>query len=185
MKARRTAAPKRTEGAKPVYKPIRWQAVWDGEPYAFSLTRRFGEHMLLRVNDEQSIEIPVKFFGSYTDYDTPIEINGKPAHFVLGGLFNNRPDIVAEGRYLSTGAPYRPVPRWAWVFLVPLVPMMFLGALGVPACFLGLWFCTRAARIRGTTALRVLACLGVAALTWAVYLLLMLPLLDLTHGPGR
>lgn len=150
-------------------KPMEWQAVWDGKPYAFSLERRFGKPMLLTVNGTQTIEIPMK--PSFWNFEAPVEIDGKQARLVLiTGFTKSRADLVVNGRYLSTGAEYRPMPKWVWAFLVPLAPLVVAGgALGAMIGVLGFWFCTSVAKGRRGVALRVLSCLGIAALAWVAF----------------
>jgi hypothetical protein len=148
-----------------------WQAKLDGADHAFALDVSRGPKSVytLRVDGEIRLSFPAKWSSIFSDgYDVPFSLNGRDARLVV--LMNGKADIVVDGRRLSNGKPYVPMPGWAWVFGVQVIILGVMGgALGALCGLAGFSVCVRVSRTSLHAALRVLLGVVISILAWAVY----------------
>jgi len=103
------------------------------------------------------------------DYDLPFNLDGQELRLIVSPNYK-KADIVSDGRYLSNGKKYAPLPKWIWAFLIPILPLIFLGgAFGALSGILGFVFCQKAAKSSLKTPIRVIICIGIMALAFALY----------------
>ena len=158
-----------------------WQAVLDNVSHTFTLDiARKG--YTLSVDGETRLSAPTKWRSLLAGYDLPFELNGRNLRLIISPD-NKNVDIVADGRYLSNGKAYFPLPKWSWAFLFPIIPIALMGgALGALCGVLGFSFCIRVAKTSMNVALRVILCLAITALAWVAYFALALIFAGLVSG---
>ncbi len=151
-----------------------WQAALNGKMHTFVFTVKAGRKggYFLSVDGKNVLSgIQPKWSAMFTGAEFPFQLDGREVNLVV--VSNNKADIVADGHYLSTGKPYVPQPKWIWFFVIPIIPLIFMGgALGALCGVAGFLVGDKAARSSQSTWVRVVLCVICMALGWAVYFLL-------------
>jgi hypothetical protein len=163
-----------------------WQAKLDGTDHSFALDVSRGPKSVytLRVDEEIRLSFPAKWSSFFSGgYDVAFTLNGRDVRLVV--LMNGKADIVADGRRLSDGKPYVPMPGWSWIFGIQVIILGIMGgALGVLCGLAGFSACVRVARTALHTVLRVLLCVIFSALAWVVYIVIGFIVIGLIYAAG-
>lgn len=135
-----------------------------------------GKHKLM-INGKE-VALKKSPFQAFVGLDQPINIAGKECRFVLIG---NKADIAIDGTYIDSNKAYVPLksmPWWAWIFIISCiaVPIVSLGgALPVVIALLCSIWCVRVSVSPNIkTTIKLLCCLGIAALAWTLLGILLL-----------
>lgn len=138
-----------------------------------------GKHKLTINGNE--VQLKKKPFQAFVGTDQAINVEGKECRFVLIG---NKADIAVDGTYVDSKKAYVPLksmPWWAWIFIVACIaiPIVSLGgALPVVIALLCSMWCVRVSVSPSlNTAIKVFCCLGISALAWGLWGMLMFVML--------
>jgi hypothetical protein len=145
-----------------------WQEIVDGVSRTFTVDIK-KQAFNLSVDGTACLNGSFKYLGTLTGHDFPFALDGQDLRLTISPNLKEM-DIVKDGVYLSSGKAYVPFPKWAWLFVVPLLPLVYVGgALGALIGIVGLSMCAKASKASMGIIVRVLLCLGSTAAAWAVY----------------
>jgi len=149
---------------------LEWQSNIDGNAYIFKIEHEKALTYSLTINGE---EITVKggFISFMFGLDEPFELGGKDYRLVIArhGL-----DVVHNNKFLIAEKSYRERPAWAWIFVVLNISLLFtsliLGAgfVGGILGFISSRLCISASQARAATLNRVMVCVFITILTYAL-----------------
>ena len=123
----------------------------------------------MSVDGTVALKTPKKWLASMVGYDLPLNLDGRDMRLVIPLAYKNA-DIAVDGRYLSNGKKYVPLPKWIWAFLFPIGLLVVTGGfIGAFTGILGFFVCQKAAKSSLNTLFRVLICIGIMVLAWILY----------------
>jgi len=149
-----------------------WQVKLDGEMHTCTLKYGMKTGYTLNVDGVDLFSARPNWIAMLSGSEFPFEFNGRKLLLVISPN-SNKGDIVADGCYLSTGKPYIPLPKWAWIFIFPLFPLVITGgAIGAMCGILGFGICAKLVRNSSNTKIQILLCVIMVVLTWVAYFII-------------
>ena len=148
----------------------KWECQYGDKNYSFSHEKLIGKHVL--KIDGVPVEIKPSFINSlyFFGFDEPFNFGDKEARLVIEG---KKPDIVIEGKYLSSGKQYIATPKWFMVFIILLFPLIIVGgALGGVFLAVGSLLCKKVSRLDKSNTTRIALCVTISIGSWLAWLVI-------------
>lgn len=151
-----------------------WDVEVNGEMHTvFVKTSMLSSKVYLTVDEKESI-IKKGWKADFVGMDIPFNIEDTECHLVLSG---NVPDLAVDGIYVGSAEiyePLKPVPAWAWIFVVlcMVIPIMSAGgAIPMVIGFVGASSCVKTAcSVRGSVIAKIINCVFTTVFCWIIYL---------------
>ncbi|MCL2537096.1 MAG: hypothetical protein FWE51_02300 [Coriobacteriia bacterium] len=153
-----------------------WQSNFDDNAHFFKVEHEKGMTYKVSVSDSPELtdadvtEVKGSFLSWMFGYDEPVNILGRDMKLVAT---KDGMDLAYDGSFLASGKDYNARPSWVWIFVVLCISLVFLGGmLGGAIGFLGSAVCISVSKQSTPTFNRVLTCVFVTILTWAVLIVI-------------
>jgi len=152
----------------------KWQESLGGVPHIFELYRTsLGKKgcLDLYIDGVVALSVQPRWTESFSGADYPFTFNGYEMRLIIAGA-NGNAELVVDGHNLSTGKPYKPQPKWVWIFAVQVFVLGYMGGILGALCGIGgALIGYKVARSNMNTVVRLLICLVIIALSWLAYLI--------------
>ena len=151
-----------------------WSVTLGGITHNVKYQDGFGKRTV--TVDGRADPIPTKFIHSIVGLEHPVLLGGQECRLVVApGFTKTTVDLAVNGVFLDSGKPYEPlkkVPGWAWIFVVLCLLIIFMGgAVPMLVGLLGAYGCIAMARGKNSTGAKVVGCIAVTVVCWAVVFL--------------
>ena len=92
--------------------PLEWECEVNGKKYKFSYKKSIWEQVLVVNGVPQTLKSSL---SSVIGFDEAFDLDGREARLIIE---KDKPDIAIDGKFVQSGEPYKPKPKWAVVFAV-------------------------------------------------------------------